>query len=117
MGDGHRPGARPRIPVPDRDPGLQPERTRLAWRRTTLTCSAVVALGERALLRSGAPGPVVVVLAALMGLVWAVFVAASDRRIRSMATGRPPELRRRLAWVLAGCTLVLAVLGAAVVPP
>ncbi|MEV0369669.1 DUF202 domain-containing protein [Streptomyces sp. NPDC050636] len=117
MGDGQGHGARPPLPAPDRDPGLQPERTRLAWRRTTLTCSAVVVLGGRALLRSGAPGPVVVISAALMGLVWVVFIAAADRRMRAMATGRPPDLPHRLAWVLVGCTVALAAFGAAIVAP
>ncbi|WP_342781680.1 DUF202 domain-containing protein [Streptomyces piniterrae] len=100
--------------MPDRDPGLQPERTRLAWRRTTLTCAAVVVLGGRALLRSGAPVPVVVSLAALTGLVWIVFLAVADRRVRSLATGRPPDLPHGPAWVLVGCTVALAAVGAAV---
>ncbi|MEW2235158.1 DUF202 domain-containing protein, partial [Streptomyces sp. NPDC024062] len=41
---------------PVRDPGLQPERTRLAWRRTTLACTVVAVLGVRQALVGGATG-------------------------------------------------------------
>lgn len=97
--------------APDRDPGLQPERTRLAWRRTTLSATAMAVLAGRQLLGSRAPGAVGVVLVALMGLLWLAFVTLAHRRMRAMATGRPPALPPRTALLLVGCTLAPALCG------
>ncbi|MDT0458798.1 DUF202 domain-containing protein [Streptomyces sp. DSM 41527] len=108
------PGAGPPRPAPDRDPGLQPERTRLAWRRTTLSATAMAVLAARQLLHSAAPGPVEVVLAALTGLLWSAFVALAHHRMRAMGTGRPPGLPPRTALLLVGCTLGLALCGAVI---
>ncbi|WP_309246927.1 DUF202 domain-containing protein, partial [Streptomyces somaliensis] len=36
-----------------RDPGLQPERTRLAWRRTTLSCTVAAVLAARQTVHGG----------------------------------------------------------------
>ncbi|MGW7574774.1 DUF202 domain-containing protein [Streptomyces sp. NPDC054765] len=112
MTGGARPDAGAPRPAPDRDPGLQPERTRLAWRRTTLSATAVAVLAGRQLLRSAAPGPVEVVLAVLMGLLWMVFVALAHRRMQQMTTGRPPGLPPRTALLLVGSTLAQALCGA-----
>ncbi|MGW8556004.1 DUF202 domain-containing protein [Streptomyces tubercidicus] len=111
MAYGPLPGAGAPRPAPDRDPGLQPERTRLAWRRTTLSATAMAVLAGRQLLLSDAPGPVEVILAVLMGLLWAAFVSLAHRRMRAMATGRPPGLPPRTALLLVGCTLALALCG------
>ncbi|GAA2335245.1 DUF202 domain-containing protein [Streptomyces caniferus] len=108
------PDAGPPRPAPDRDPGLQPERTRLAWRRTTLSATAVAVLAARQLLRSAAPGPVEVALTVLTGLLWIAFVALAHRRMQAMATGRPPGLSPRAALLLVGCTLALALCGAVI---
>lgn len=98
-------------PAPDRDPGLQPERTRLAWRRTTLSATAMAVLAGRQLLGSRAPGAVEVVLVVVMGLLWLAFVTLAHGRMRAMAGGRPPALPPRTALLLVGCTLAPALCG------
>ncbi|MEV6026537.1 DUF202 domain-containing protein [Streptomyces sp. NPDC052036] len=102
------------VPAPERDPGLQPERTRLAWRRTTLSCTVAAVLAAKAALhdRTGA-GFVVVTLC---GLLWLGFLAVAHGRIRALATaeaGRPPRLRPRHAAAATLCTAALALCAAA----
>lgn len=55
-------------PAPVPDPGRQPERTRLAWRRTALAMTVVTGLTVRLALTTGAAG---VVLAAVTVAAWA----------------------------------------------
>ncbi|MCB5909947.1 DUF202 domain-containing protein [Streptomyces pinistramenti] len=111
MATGDRLRAGPPAPD-DRDPGLQPERTRLAWRRTTLSCTVVTVLAARQLAQSPAPGPGQVAAVALAGVAWLVFGLVAHRRMRAMAAGRPPGLPPRSALLVAGCTIAFAVLGA-----
>ncbi|MEU9126416.1 DUF202 domain-containing protein [Streptomyces sp. NPDC048506] len=114
MAGGARPGGPGPRPAADRDPGLQPERTRLAWRRTTLSATVVAMLAGRQLLKGGAPGPVELVVAALTGLLWIGFVALAHHRMRAMAGGRPPGMGPRTALLVVGCTLALALCGVVV---
>ncbi|MFI1335838.1 DUF202 domain-containing protein [Streptomyces sp. NPDC020845] len=95
-----------------RDPGLQPERTRLAWRRTTLACAVAASLAARQALHNGT-GPVSVLGAALAALAWLGFLGVAGRRIRAMSAPRPPALSPRAAAAAAGCTLALVAFGAA----
>ncbi|WP_234325353.1 DUF202 domain-containing protein, partial [Streptomyces sp. NRRL WC-3626] len=70
-------GALPRGVV-ERDPGLQPERTRLAWRRTTLSGTVVAVLAVKAALAGG--GSVGGVLAcAVCCFGWLGFLAVAHR--------------------------------------
>ena len=62
---------------PARDPGLQPERTRLAWRRTALTVTVVAMLTVRLALTGGPAGAALAVLAVLG---WGATVALCWRR-------------------------------------
>ncbi|MDJ0344564.1 DUF202 domain-containing protein [Streptomyces sp. PH10-H1] len=96
----------------DRDPGLQPERTRLAWRRTTLSCAVAAVLAGRQAIHRGLSA-VGIVGVALGALVWLVFLLVAQHRIRRMDAPRPPPLCSRAAAVV-GCTVALAVFGAAV---
>ncbi|MFE7665658.1 DUF202 domain-containing protein [Streptomyces celluloflavus] len=117
MGDPGREDARPPGPAPHRDAGLQPERTRLAWRRSSLSATVVAVLAGRQLVRSGAPRPVEVLGTALLGLMWLMFVVIAHRRMRVLAAARPAGLPPRTALLLGGGTVALAVFGAAILLP
>lgn len=96
----------------ERDPGLQPERTRLAWRRTTLSCTVVALLAGRQTLHGGVT-PAGVVALSLSALAWLGFLRVANRRVQGMGTSRPRPLGSRAALTAAGCTVALAVLAAA----
>ncbi|WP_326591917.1 DUF202 domain-containing protein [Streptomyces sp. NBC_01294] len=98
----------------DRDAGLQPERTRLAWRRTTLASSVVAVLALRQALR-GFGAPVEVAGAASIALIWLVFLWVAHRRIRTLAADRPPPLAPRAALAAVACTVALALFAMTVI--
>ncbi|MFG1913763.1 DUF202 domain-containing protein [Micromonospora sp. NPDC048898] len=88
-----------------RDSGLQPERTRLAWRRTLLAVTVVTALAVRL---ASADGPTGALLAGVVVLLWgALLVLCSPR-----GTGAGPARTggRTLPLVALG-TVGIALLG------
>ncbi|MDQ0983606.1 DUF202 domain-containing protein [Streptomyces sp. V2I9] len=93
--------------APGRDPGLQPERTRLAWRRTTLSATVVVLLAARQALHSGATAgaPAGVALSAL---AWLGFLLAAHRRMVVLGAARPEPLAPRGALTATLCVVALA---------
>jgi hypothetical protein len=98
-----------------RDQGLQPERTRLAWRRTTLTCTVVAVLAARQGVEyeGGAGG---VLATAFSALAWSGFLVVANRRIRVMGGTRPPAaLSVGGALAAAVCALALAAFAVATV--
>ncbi|MFD9303639.1 DUF202 domain-containing protein [Streptomyces sp. NPDC060048] len=97
-----------------RDAGLQPERTRLAWRRTTLTCSVTAVLALRQTLH-GAGSLVEVVGIAVIALVWLAFLGVAHRRTGELAAARPAGLAPRAALAATACTVALAVFAMALI--
>jgi len=96
----------------DRDAGLQAERTRLAWRRTTLGTATVALLGvER--VAAGGLRPVALVAIALIALALLAILLLAHRRVRTLvaavpsATGSAPAA---LALLVAAIALVGTVL-------
>ncbi|WP_328722571.1 DUF202 domain-containing protein [Streptomyces sp. NBC_00247] len=97
-----------------RDPGLQPERTLLAWRRTTLSATVAAVLAGKQALHGGATLGAVVALA-LSAAAWIGFLRVAHRRVRATGTAQPEPLALRAALTAAACTVALAVFAAAMV--
>jgi Domain of unknown function (DUF202) len=98
----------------ERDPGLQPERTRLAWRRTTLSCTVVALLAGKAALHGGAT-PAGILAVSLSVLAWLAFLLVAHLRVLGMGTAQPQPLAPRRALTAAACTIALAVFAAAMI--
>lgn len=96
-------------PADRRDPGLQPERTRLSWRRTALTGTVVSTLALRLVLLR-VPGAVAVTLVALIALGWLTLLMVVQHRIRALAGTRPDPIGSRLPVVVATVVMMAAVL-------
>jgi Domain of unknown function (DUF202) len=76
------------------DRGLQAERTRLAWRRTTLAATVAALLAVSRVVSVGADLLAVIGLTLVVG-AWLAIIAVAFRRIRALTPGStsdgPPE--------------------------
>jgi uncharacterized membrane protein YidH (DUF202 family) len=104
---------------PEPPPGLAAERTRLAWRRTTLAGVALVLIAtSRAFI--GGLSPVEMTAVAVMSLLWLASVGVAYRRIATLShiktlshiehsppPGRAPALLALLITALAVIGLLL----------
>ncbi|WP_405498254.1 DUF202 domain-containing protein [Streptomyces sp. NBC_00096] len=93
---------------------MQPERTRLAWRRTTLSCAVAAVLALRQALH-GRGSPVELTGVAVIALLWLAFLWVAHRRMRELAAVRPAGLAPRAALAATACTVALAVFAMAVI--
>ncbi|RKN05411.1 DUF202 domain-containing protein [Streptomyces radicis] len=99
-----------------RDPGAQPERTRLAWRRTTLSFALVIVLAGRGLVVGEARGRAVGgVAVALMALLWVGVLALAHRRLRALTSPRPAAPDAATVLGAAGAVVVTALLAVVLV--
>jgi hypothetical protein len=100
------------VSAPQQPTGAQAERTRLAWRRTTLTATGVLLLGLSTAVRHR-PSPAALAGLALMALALVGLVLVAYRRIADLSrTGWVPAGRHPAGLALLG--LGLAVPAAAV---
>ncbi|GGK98895.1 DUF202 domain-containing protein [Mangrovihabitans endophyticus] len=98
---------------PPRDPGAAAERTRLSWRRTSLSAAAVGLLLARPAFTPHARTSAVLAAAAAM-IIWVTLVALTYRRHRGLTT-RPPLADQRTIIAYAVVTVLLAIVGGFVV--
>ncbi|EGX54454.1 hypothetical protein SZN_37883 [Streptomyces zinciresistens K42] len=102
-------------PEPVRDPGLQPERTLLAWRRTTLTGTVTALLAMKTALHGGASAPGLLAFAVCFAL-WLAFLGLAHRRVRALAaSAAPAPLAPRHAVATVLVTTALAVFASALI--
>ena len=95
-----------------RDPGLQPERTVLAWRRTALALLVNGALVLRAAVQG--ESPTLAIAAALVLAAAAVVVALTFRRDRELQwPGAAPAVPPARLVALVACAAILACAAAA----
>ena len=95
------------------DHGASALRTRLAWRRTALSATAVGLLAARPSFAPHA-GTASMLVAASAMVCWAALVAITYRRSRGLG-GRPPRPGRRTVTAYALITIGFAVIGGLVV--
>jgi uncharacterized membrane protein YidH (DUF202 family) len=95
------------------DPGASAERTRLAWRRTGLSATAVALLAARPAFVPGA-GAVTYLAAAGALAGWAALVALAYRRARGLRA-QPPQPGRRTVTAYAAITVAITILGTVLV--
>jgi hypothetical protein len=95
------------------DPGAAAERTRLAWRRTGLSATAVALLAARPAFAPGAgSGTYLAAAATLVG--WAALVGLAYRRARGLAAA-PPRPGQRTITAYAAITVSFVILGSVLV--
>ncbi|MGK5500267.1 DUF202 domain-containing protein [Streptomyces sp. URMC 125] len=96
---------------PARDPAAQPERTRLAWRRTVLASAVVAVLAAR---RAAHGAGDAVWWAAVSAAAWVALAASAARRSRELAVPRPVPLGVSGALSAVICTLAVPICGVVV---
>jgi uncharacterized membrane protein YidH (DUF202 family) len=94
------------------DRGGASERTRLSWRRTSLTVTVVVLLLGRFALEHRQDAPTAIAVVALAAICWVTTLVAIQRRVHSL----PATLRSTGALLpVAAACLILAALGVVLV--
>jgi hypothetical protein len=73
------------------DPGRQPERTRLSWRRTVLAATVVALLAGRLAADRSTPAAILALAAVAAG--WLVILAIAGRRVTALAAAEPVPAR------------------------
>jgi len=95
-------------------PGLHAERTRLAWRRTTLSGAALVLLALTRTLTGGRQ-PLDIAATSVLALLWLATLVVAHRRLRALTAGptNPRTVTRApatLALLIVASTAVAALL-------
>lgn len=90
-----------------RDPGLQPERTWLAWRRTTASAAAVTLLLLHAAVHSGSDLTVIPVVAGILVTISLAVLTRRRERDLLRAQRTPPDAAHPLVIGLPAALLTI----------
>jgi hypothetical protein len=89
----------------DAGAGRQAERTRLAWRRTVLTCGGVSLLMVHPAVNVG--GVTGSVLAGVTAALWLALAVVAQRRIAQLTVAAPVFCRSHTPAAISGCVAAL----------